>query len=305
MDVLVAENLLKKFGSFTAVNNISFSLRQGEILGVLGPNGAGKTTTIQMLLGVLTPTVGEINYFGRNLKKDREEILEKLNFSSTYVSLPRRLTVNENLEFISFLYSIEDRKKRLDQIKGLFKLDELWNKQMFSLSAGQQTRVNLAKAFINFPQVLLLDEPTASLDPEVADYVRKFLLRERKRFNLSILITSHNMAEVEEVCDRVIFINHGRIVSEGTPYQLAKTVNLSHVSLLIKDGLKRTIKICNQQKLKYRLEGRYIVISLGEKDIPYFLKNLLELGIIYEGISIEKPSLEDYFLKIAREKNEA
>jgi len=302
MNVLVAKNLTKKFGSFTAVNNISFLLKEGEILGVLGPNGAGKTTIIQMLLGVLTPTSGEINYFGKSLDKHREEILEKLNFSSTYVSLPRRLTIRENLTFISFLYSILDRKKRINQIKELFKLEEFWNKGLFSLSAGQQTRVNLAKAFINFPKVLLLDEPTASLDPEIAVYIRKFLLKERKKFNLSILITSHNMAEVEEICDRVIFINRGQIISKGTPYELAKTIDLSHVSLLIKDGLKRTIKICEQQKLNYHLEARYIVISLKEKDIPYFLKNLLEMGIVYEGISIDKPSLEDYFLKVARDK---
>jgi len=302
MNVLAVNNLTKKFGSFTAVSDISFELKEGEILGLLGPNGAGKTTTIQMLLGVLTPTSGEINYFGKNLYKNREEILEKLNFSSAYTSLPRRLTVRENLTFISFLYSIADRKKRIEQVKRMFRLEAFWHKRMVSLSAGQQTRVNLAKAFINFPKILLLDEPTASLDPEVAVYIRKFLLEERKKFSISIIITSHNMAEVEEVCDRVVFINHGRIISEGTPYELAETVDLSHVSLLIKDGLKRTIKICQQQELDYRLEGRYIVISLGEKAIPYFLKNLLEMGIVYEGISIKKPSLEDYFLKVAGHK---
>src|SRR3989339_104612 len=228
MAVLQIKNLTKKFGSFTAVNNISFDLKEGEILGLLGPNGAGKTTTIQMIIGVLTPTKGEVNYFGKNLKNNREEILEKINFSSTYTQLPWLLTVEENLKFISYLYEIKNRNERIKKLAKIFKLEKLLKEQTKDLSSGEITRVNLAKAFINYPKVLLLDEPTASLDPETAEYIRKFLLEERDQFNVSIVWTSHNMAEVEEVCDRVILINNGKIIADNTPDKLAKTIEICH-----------------------------------------------------------------------------
>ena len=304
MRVLTVSHLSKIYTSkkkqFKAVDDISFFLKEGEILGILGPNGAGKTTTIQMLLGVLTPTSGDINYFGKDLKDNREEILESVNFSSTYTNLPWDLTVRENLTFISYLYDIKDRRKRVDSVIEIFKLGELVNKQVYTLSAGQITRVNLAKAFINYPKVLLLDEPTASLDPEVANYIREFLLEEQRQFQVSIILTSHNMAEVEEVCDRVIFINHGKIIADDTPDRLAKSINVSHVELYIKDGLKRVIEICEKAKIPYRLEGRYIVVDLDERKIPDFLRNLMDRGIFYSEISIEKPSLEDYFLETAK-----
>lgn len=303
MDVLKVAHLSKVYKAkktFVAVDDISFELKEGEILGILGPNGAGKTTTIQMLLGVLTPTSGDITYFGKDLKTHREEILENVNFSSTYTNLPWDLTVRENLSFISYLYNIKDRRKRVDSIIKTFKLDELVNKQVYTLSSGQITRVNLAKAFINYPKVLLLDEPTASLDPEVASYIREFLLEERRQFQVSIILTSHNMAEVEEVCDRVIFINHGKIIADDTPSRLAKSINVSHVELFIEDGLKRTIEICEKAAVPYRLEGRYIVVDLDERKIPDFLRNLMDRGIFYSEISIDKPSLEDYFLQKAK-----
>lgn len=225
MTILKAQSLSKKYGDFTAVDNISFELKEGEILGFLGPNGAGKTTTIQMLLGVLTPDSGSVHYFGKKFTDHREEILEQVNFSSTYTQLPWWLTVAENLTYLSYLYSIPNRKERLAQLINTFKLEKLWRKRMRELSAGQTTRVNLAKAFLNFPKVLLLDEPTASLDPDIANYIREFLLSERKQHKISILLTSHNMAEVEQVCDRVIFINHGKIIADDTPAKLAKSIN--------------------------------------------------------------------------------
>src|SRR5581483_8234151 len=179
MDILKVNKLTKKFGNFLAVNNIDLTLKEGEILGFLGPNGAGKTTTIQMLLGVLTPSSGEILYFGKNLAKYREEILDQLNFSSTYTNLPWRLTVYENLKFISYLYSVSNRSKKLNEIIEIFKLEDLKNKFMAQLSAGQKTRVNLAKAFLNNPKILLLDEPTASLDPDIAKYILNFIQEKR------------------------------------------------------------------------------------------------------------------------------
>jgi len=303
MAVLQVKNLTKKFGSFTAVDNISFELKEGEILGLLGPNGAGKTTTIQMLLGVLTPTKGEIYYFGKDLTSNREEILEKVNFSSTYTQLPWILTVKENLTYISYLYQISNRQNRIKKIINNFRLEKLIDQRMNELSSGQLTRVNLAKSFINFPKVLLLDEPTASLDPEVANYIRSFLLEERKKFHVSIILTSHNMSEVEEVCDRVIFIDKGKLLANDTPDNLAKTIEISHVELLIKDGLKRTIEYCQRNKITCKLEGRYIIVDLKEREIPQFLRNIMDIGVFYDEISIEKPTLEDYFLAMVKKNN--
>jgi len=305
MDILQVKNLTKKFGRFVAVNNISFSLKEGEILGLLGPNGAGKTTTIQMLLGVLTPTFGKISYFGKEFSLSREEILERVNFSSTYTNLPWELTVKENLFYLSYLYQIKNRKERIEKIVKIFRLEKLLNQQLQQLSSGQLTRVNLAKALINFPKILLLDEPTASLDPEAASYIRHFLLKQRQQFKVSIIITSHNMAEVEEVCDRVIFINHGKIIDDDTPGNLAKKIETCHVELNVADGLKRTIEICQEQKINYKLEGRYIIVDLKEKEIPRFLQTLMEKGVSYDQIAIDKPTLEDYFLLTAKKTYES
>ncbi|MCL4374290.1 ABC transporter ATP-binding protein [Patescibacteria group bacterium] len=300
MDIIQVDHLTKRFRDVTAVNDVSFSLHEGEILGLLGPNGAGKTTTIQMLLGVLTPTAGAIRYFGRDLVKERQVILEQVNFSSTYTKLPWRLSVRENLTFISYLYQIKNRKKRIGELVKIFKIEKLIDQPMTELSAGQLTRVNLAKAFINYPKVLLLDEPTASLDPDVADYIRQFLLEERRKFKVSIIITSHNMAEVEEVCDRVIFINQGRLIADDTPEGLAKTIEISHVELLVKDGLKRLVEYCRSHDLGHRLAGRYITIDIKEHQIAAVLRQLADKGIYYDEISINKPSLEDYFLQMTK-----
>ena len=303
MDVLQVKNLTKKFGTFVAVDGISLDLREGEILGLLGPNGAGKTTTIQMMLGVLTPTSGMIRYFDKNFADHKEEILEQINFSSAYTNLPWRLTVRENLTYMSYLYDIADRKARLQKMIEIFRLKEILNLEIHALSAGEKTRVNLAKALLNFPKILLLDEPTASLDPEAAKFIREFLLSERNKFNLSVVFTSHNMPEVEEVCDRVIFINKGKIISDDTPQNLAKTIDISHVELNVADGLKRTIEFCRKQNMKYRLRGRNIVVDIKENKIPDFLKQLMNKGVNYEEISIEKPTLEDYFLQISAVKS--
>lgn len=294
--ILEAKNLTKKFGNFTAVDNVSFSLKRGEILGLLGPNGAGKTTTIQMLLGTLIPTSGNVNYFDKEFKDNREEILESINFSSTYTNLPWILTVKENLTFISYLYKINNRKQRLSKITEMFNLEKLLNKQMQNLSAGQLTRVNLAKSFINLPKILLLDEPTASLDPDIASSVRKLLNEQREKFEVSIIITSHNMAEVEDLCDRVIFINSGKIIADNTPENLAKSVSTTHVGLMIKEDLQKAETFLKKENIPYRFDGLHVVVDIKEKQIPLFLEKLSKNKIQYDEISIEKPTLEDYFL---------
>jgi ABC-2 type transport system ATP-binding protein len=300
MSVLVVKNLHKSFGDQEVVKDISFSLEEGEILGILGPNGAGKTTTIQMLLGILTPTSGQISYFGKDLKDNQSEILERVNFSSTYTDLPWRLTVKENLTWVSYLYHIENRQKRLDKIKSMFRLVELWNKPISDLSAGQQTRVNLAKAYLNFPSVLLLDEPTASLDPEVALYIREFLEAQRQNYKTSVILTSHNMTEVEELCDRVIVIKDGTIVAEDTPHGLAKRIEICHLRLRLVSGTKKLLALTQAQGLKLEHRKDEAVIAMKETLLPNFLSAVVSQGIVYSEITIDKPSLQDYFMTIAQ-----
>lgn len=307
--ILEVSHLTKIFGksgkSFTAVDDVSFNLKEGEILGFLGPNGAGKTTTIQMLLNILNPTSGTISYFGKNLSSNREEILEKINFSSTYTNLPWYFTVKENLNWISYLYVIENRKERVEKVITTFKLEEIMNKTIGQLSAGQITRVNLAKSFLNYPKVLLLDEPTASLDPDVASYIREFLMKEREKFNVSIIITSHNMAEVEELCDRVVFINHGKVIANDTPDKLAKTIEVSHLELFFERGIEAAVKYCDENKFSYSLPlKKHIIIDVHEKEIAKILRDLADKNIHFDEISIEKPSLEDYFLQMSLKKGE-
>lgn len=303
MNVLEVKNLTKRFKKFTAVDDVSFVLKEGEILGFLGANGAGKTTTIQMLLGVLNPTGGEVSYFGKNLKTGREAILEQVNFSSTYINLPWDLTARENLRWASQLYDIADRPKRIEKMIETFKLKRLADKKTAELSSGQLTRLNLAKAFINYPKVLLLDEPTASLDPDAAAYIRKFLLSEKKNFRVSIIFTSHNMAEIEEICDRVIFIDKGKIIADDTPLRLARTIKTSHVRLLIGGGLENIKNYCRENNYFCRTRGKEITVDMDEKAIPDFLKKIMDRGIKYDEISIEKPTLSDYFLQVAAGNN--
>lgn len=302
--ILEVKNLTKKFKQFTAVDDISFSINADEIVGLLGPNGAGKTTTIQMLLGVLNPTYGEISYFGQNFANNREQILEKVNFSSTYTNLPLRLTVRECLTFIAYLYDIKNRANRLKNVIKAFKLDEIERKSISQLSAGQKTRVNLAKAFINNPKILLLDEPTASMDPEIANYLRELIMQKKKEYGLSIIWTSHNMPEVEEMCSRVIFINKGKIIADDTPEKLSASIEICQVDLLIQDGLKRIIAYNQENQLNYYINNKRVITDIKEKNLAQFLRDIGNIKIIYQEISIQKPTLEDYFLQVTNKKHE-
>lgn len=218
--VLQVSQLTKRFGDFTAVNGVSFEIRPGEILGLLGPNGAGKTTTIQMLLGLVTPTGGAIHMFGLDLVAHREAILQQVNFSSTYISMPQSLTVEENLWVVARLYGLSDIPRRVDDIVKKLEMEEFRYKVTRKLSSGQMTRLTLAKAFLTEPKILFLDEPTASLDPDIAQKIRALLKEERRSSGLSILYTSHNMREMEEMSDRIIFLQRGKIVAEGTAQEI-------------------------------------------------------------------------------------
>lgn len=213
-------NLTKRFNGFTAVDNISFEIKEGEILGLLGPNGAGKTTTIHMLLGLITPTLGSIHMFGMDLAKERETILRQVNFSSTYISMPFSLTVEENLKVIARLYELKHIRQRIDDIVKKLEMEDIRHKLTRKLSSGQMSRLTLAKAVMTEPRVLFLDEPTASLDPDIVNKIKSFLKEYQRSEQLSILYTSHNMREMEEMSDRIIFLQRGKIVAEGTASQI-------------------------------------------------------------------------------------
>jgi ABC-2 type transport system ATP-binding protein len=225
--IVEVQNLTKRFGSFIAVNGISFEIREGEILGLLGPNGAGKTTTIHMLLGLITPTSGSIRMFGTPFERHREAILKRVNFSSTYVSLPQALTVEENLRVVARLYGLDRVAARIDRVISRLEMEEFRTKITRKLSSGQMTRLSLAKAFLTEPNILFLDEPTASLDPDIAAKTRALIKEVRRTGALTVLYTSHNMREMEEMSDRIIFLSRGRIIAEGTAEAIKTAVGKS------------------------------------------------------------------------------
>ena len=215
-------NLEKTYKDKKAVNNISFKVNQNEIIGILGPNGCGKTTTIGMILGLLKPSKGKILINGIEIEKRRVELLDKLNFISPYIELPKKLTVQQNLIVYGKLYDVKKLNEKIDYLSDKLKLSEMLNKITGELSSGQKNRVSLAKSIINDPKVLLLDEPTASLDPETGDYVRSFLEEYQKEKKASIVLASHNMSEVERLCSSVLMMNNGSIIDYGSPRELIK-----------------------------------------------------------------------------------
>jgi ABC-2 type transport system ATP-binding protein len=214
--------LTKRFDSLLAVDHIGFQVAPGETVGLLGGNGAGKTTTIAMMLGLLKPSSGEVRVLGADMVRHRYKVLHRINFSSPYVDLPHRLTVRENLIVYAHLYGLSRPKTRIRRLIEGLSLEELEKRRIGSLSAGQKTRVALAKALLNEPEVLLLDEPTASLDPDTADWVRSYLERYRMESGAAILLASHNMGEVERLCSMVLMMRGGRIVDRGTPAGLVQ-----------------------------------------------------------------------------------
>jgi ABC-2 type transport system ATP-binding protein len=222
--LIEVEHLTKRFDGFTAVDDVSFSARRGEIVGLLGPNGAGKTTTLQMLLGLITPSGGEIRIFGKSLSEHRDAILEDVNFTSPYVAYPYRLTVLENLTVFAMLYNVPNPSARIDALLRMFGIEDLKYKPISKLSSGENTRVGLCKALMNHPKLLLLDEPTAYLDPEIASQVKRVLLDMQRDDGTTILYTSHNMFEVEELCTRIIFLHHGKVIASGSPIQITQAI---------------------------------------------------------------------------------
>ena len=215
-------DLGKNYNNKIAVNKISFKVNKNEVVGILGPNGCGKTTTIGMILGLLKPSYGKVLINGNEIENNRVKLLNRLNFISPYIELPKKLTVKQNLEVYARLYDVKNLNEKIDYLSEKLKLKNMLNKITGELSSGQKNRVSLAKSIINDPSVLLLDEPTASLDPETGDYIRGFLEEYQNEKKASIVIASHNMLEVERLCSSVLMMNNGVIIDSGKPKDLIK-----------------------------------------------------------------------------------
>ena len=229
-------NLSKIYKSKKAVKNINFKVNEDEIIGLLGPNGCGKTTTIGMILGLLKPTEGKVLINGKDIEKDKISLLRKMNFISPYIELPKKLKVKQNLIVYGKLYNVKNLENQIEYLSNKLRLNDLLEKITGELSSGQKNRVSLAKALINDPSVLLLDEPTASLDPETGDFIRTFIEEYKKEKKISVLLASHNMDEVKRLCSSVLMMKEGDIVDKGTPNELIKKhgrKNLEEVFLKI------------------------------------------------------------------------
>jgi ABC-2 type transport system ATP-binding protein len=244
LPAIAVDNLVKRYKTATAVDGISFALKAGTVTGLLGGNGAGKTTTIAMIMGLVSPTSGAVAVLGAQMPKQRYRVLHRMNFESPYVDMPMRLTVRQNLTVFAQLYGVSDVAARIGALAADLDLAEFLDRPAGKLSAGQKTRVSLAKSLLNRPEVLLLDEPTASLDPDTADWVRSHLERYRAESGATILLASHNMNEVERMCERVIIMKKGRVEDDDTPAQLLARYgreNLEEVFLDVARGRDREV----------------------------------------------------------------
>ncbi|HSX58036.1 MAG TPA: ABC transporter ATP-binding protein [Candidatus Saccharimonadales bacterium] len=303
--ILEVKNLAKKFGTFEAVKGVSFAVPKGKIVGLLGPNGAGKTTTIHMLLGITTQTSGNVYYFGKEFEQNRVEILQKVGYVSAFNTLQGRISVWENLLVFARLFQVKDAKKKILDLIDYFEIKEILSKRYWDLSSGQKTRVNLIKAFINDLELVFMDEPTASLDPDIADKTVRFIEEKRRENNMSILYTSHDMEEVTRLCDEVIFLDHGEIFAQDTPLGLTKRIETAILNLTFDGDKGKVEEYLKVEKQDFSFPHQYsVTIKTKEKQIPKLIFGLSEKDIWITDIEVKKPTLEDVFLHIARgEKN--
>ncbi len=279
-NVLEVKNLIKKYDDFTAVDSISFVVPKGKIIGLLGPNGAGKTTTIHMLLGITTATSGEIKYFGQNFFTNTKESLQRINFASAFNTLQGRISVWENLVVFAYLYSVKNPEGKIKELLKYFEIEDLATQRFWDLSSGQKTRVNLIKALINDPELILMDEPTASLDPDIADKTLSLVENLNKTKQVSILYTSHDMDEVTRICDEVIFLDHGKIVAQDTPIGLTKNIKESQLQITFEGSKAEVENHLSKEAVSFRFVNEFtVVITTPERLIPKLILGLNEQGI--------------------------
>lgn len=299
--VLEVNGLIKKYGAFRAVDAISFSVPRGSVIGLLGPNGAGKTTTIQVLLGITLSNGGTIHYFGMDFFRQRRACLQRINFASSFNALQGRISVIENLRVFADLYSVPDPTSKIMALADQLEIRDLLNEKYWNLSKGQQTRVNIVKALLNDPELLLFDEPTASLDPDIADKLLSLVEQLRSDRHLSIVYTSHDMAEVTRICDDVIFLDHGKIVAHDTPEELMRRIDYARLIVEF-DGNRDTIeRVLKRFSSDYTFPSQTVVSArIDRANLPKAIFNVSQAGIWLKDISIVKPTLDDVFMHIAR-----
>lgn len=299
--VLEVRNLVKNYGKFRAVDDISFTVPKGKAVGLLGPNGAGKTTTIQTLLGITLANGGTITYFGKDFSTNRQWCLQRINFTSSFNTLQGRISVWENLLVFAYLYSVKNPKEKIHSLIKYFEIEDLLPKRFVSLSAGQKTRVNIVKSLLNDPELILMDEPTAALDPDIADKTLSFIEKLKSSREVSLLYTSHDMNEVTRICDEVIFVDHGKIVAQDTPLGLTKRIGTADLQLTFDADRKLVEEFLKDEKEHFSFINRYtVVIYADEKRIPKLIFKLSKAGVWITDIEVKKPTLEDVFLQIAR-----
>jgi len=299
--LLEVQKLVKVFGTARAVDEVSFVIPRGRIIGLLGPNGAGKTTTIHMLLGLITPTSGRIVYFGQEFPRHRAASLQRINFASSFNTLQGRISVRENLVVFARLYGIRRPGTKIASLASYFEVTPLLDRRYWDLSAGQRTRVNLIKALLNDPELILMDEPTAALDPDIADKTLALIEEIRRTSGVSILYTSHDMHEVTRICDDVIFLDRGRIFAHDTPLGLTKRIPTVTLTLTF-DGDRAAIeRLLAARGLRFAFAHPYTVsVETTESTLPSLIFDVGESGVWITDIDVKKPTLEDVFLSIAR-----
>jgi ABC-2 type transport system ATP-binding protein len=302
--VLKVENLVKDFGSLRALNGVSFVIPKGTVVGLLGPNGAGKTTCIDVLLGTTIPNGGSVEYFERDFFTHKQAALKRINFASAYHNLQYRTSVRENLLVFAHLYEIDKPSRKIDELLDYFEIWDIAARRFGDLSAGQRTRVNLIKSLMNDPELILMDEPTASLDPDIADKTLSLIENLRRDRELSILFTSHNMDEVSRICDDVIFLDHGEIVAQGTPLDLTKQIPDAELQLAFDRRHGSVVEYLTARGHRFHVpKDCQVVITMHEREIAQILTDITGLGTAITEIDLRKPDLEDVFLQIARRSN--
>jgi len=300
---LAVKDLKKVIGKKEIIKGLTFDLREGEVFGFLGPNGAGKTTTIQILLGITLSSSGTIKYFGKDFLKNKPYCLQKINYTSSFNTLQGRISVWENLITFAYLYNLKDPKKKILDLVEYFEITDLLKEKYINLSAGQKTRVNFVKSLLNDPDLILMDEPTASLDPDIADKTLSLIEDLKNKRQISILYTSHDMDEVTRICDEVIFLDHGKKVLQDTPINLTKNISQTELIITFDTDKDKIRKYLENKKLNFNFLNEHILsVKLEEKLLPDVISNLNSLTQVTE-LDIKKPNLEDVFLSIARGGN--
>ena len=304
MFAIQVKNLRKSFGKVKAVDNVSFSIRPREIFGLLGVNGAGKSTIINILSGLTLPEGGKVQMLGKNFFTHEEELKKQFNVATAYYSLNEVLTVKQNLIVYAHLYEVENAEQRILELAEQFMIVPHLNTRVISLSSGERTRLVLVKALLNSPKLLFLDECTVGLDPDIAEITRDYLKIYTRKTGCTILFTSHYMQEVERLCDRVAFMDKGRIVKTGKPAELLRELKVQQVQLHFSKNIDQAKRFLVQQKINFQEKERVLSFKIkNQTKILYpLLEKLVRAGLAFDDIHLDKPTLEEYFIARSRGK---